>query len=85
MRCFIPGCSAAVTSRCKTFGDGCARHLDRWARSSFRVISRGKDADRTATAKAQFVRLMLDEMRTDREVAVAAKRAEEALDPKEKS
>lgn len=60
MKCFVPGCTAAVFGRCKTFGDGCKEHLERWANSSFRVRSRGKDAA-AATARADFIRLVTAE------------------------
>ena len=58
MKCFVPGCTAAVFGRCKTFGDGCKEHLDRWSTSSFRVRSRGEDKDAAATARADFIRLL---------------------------
>lgn len=67
MKCFVPGCMAAVTSKCKTFGDGCAEHLDRWARSSFRVIARGKNEARAASARAVFLRLLTAEQHTENE------------------
>ncbi len=61
MKCFVPGCTAAVFGRCKTFGDGCKEHLERWANSSFRVRSRGKDTAVAATARADFMRLVVAE------------------------
>lgn len=61
MKCFVPGCTAAVFSRCKTFGDGCKEHLERWSTSSFRVRARGKDAAAAATARADFMRLVTAE------------------------
>lgn len=58
MKCFVPGCTAAVFSRCKTFGDGCKEHLDRWSTSSFRRRARGRDKDAAATARADFIRML---------------------------
>lgn len=61
MKCFVPGCTTAVFGRCKTFGDGCKEHLERWANSSFRVRSRGEDTAVAATARADFMRLVTAE------------------------
>ncbi|MBU0534567.1 MAG: hypothetical protein KJ887_07270 [Candidatus Omnitrophica bacterium] len=79
--CFVRGCTAAVTGKCKSFGPGCEAHLARWAGSTARTITRlPLDPDspgRAAHAKASFLRLVEDEEKIDIEKRKAREAARE--------
>jgi hypothetical protein len=85
MSCFVRGCTAVTTGKCKTFGSGCETHLARWAGSTARIIARAPvDPDsphRGAHACASFLRLVEDEQKIDTEKRKAREAAREKANP----